>query len=81
MCLGIPAKIIRVSGADSLLPMAQMDFVGVCKEICLAYVPQAQVGDYVIVHAGFAISQIAERQAQETLNLLAQIGVMVSQPE
>lgn len=56
--------------------MAKVDFGGVTREVCLAYVPEAEVGDYVIVHAGFAISQVDESEAQETLDLLVESGLL-----
>lgn len=74
MCLGIPAKIIEANEAP-LLRMGRVDFGGITREVCLAYVPEASVGDYVIVHAGFAISQLGEEEAQETLKLLAEVGL------
>lgn len=76
MCLGIPGRIIRPTQTGDLLPMARVDLAGIEREVCLAYVPQAGEGDYVIIHAGFAISQITEQQARETLTLLTQIGIL-----
>jgi len=55
MCLGIPGKVISIR--EDALPMAQVAFGGIVKEVCLAYVPEAQAGDYVIVHVGFAITR------------------------
>lgn len=73
MCLGAPGKIISVSGADPLERVGRVSFGGVIKEVSLAYVPEAGVGDYVIVHAGFAISKIDEQEAEEVFNYLKQI--------
>jgi hydrogenase expression/formation protein HypC len=73
MCLGIPGKIIEVYQSGSLM-MGKIDYGGIFKEACLAYVPEAQVGDYVLVHAGFAISRMMEEDAQETLKLLGEIA-------
>ena len=73
MCLGIPGKIIEVYETNGL-PMGKIDFGGVIKEACLAYVPEAQVGDYTIVHVGFALNIIDEEEAQKTLELLSEIG-------
>ena len=56
--------------------MGRVDFGGLTREVCLAYVPEAQVGDYVIVHVGFAISQIDEAEAQETLRLMMEAGIL-----
>jgi len=71
MCLAVPGRILETD-EFSLMRMGKVDFGGIVREVCLAYVPEARVGDYVIVHAGFAISQIDEAEAQETLRLLAQ---------
>ncbi len=72
MCLGIPGKIIEIHEASGLR-MGRIDFGGVVKEACLAYVPEAQVGDYTIIHVGFALSVLSEEDAQETLALLKEI--------
>jgi hydrogenase expression/formation protein HypC len=72
MCLGIPGKVVEIDDAGDLR-MARVDFGGVRKEACLAYVPEVEVGDYVIVHVGFAISQLDEEEAQKTLELLRMI--------
>ena len=72
MCLGIPAKIIEVYEKDSL-KMAKVDFGGIVKEACLAYVPEAEVGQYALIHVGFAISLMDEEEAQETLKLLQEM--------
>jgi hydrogenase expression/formation protein HypC len=73
MCLGVPGKIVE-KYEKSGLQMAKVDFGGVFREACLTYVPEAQVGDYCIIHVGFAISILSESEAQETLDLLKQIG-------
>ena len=75
MCLGIPGKIIEVYETNGL-QMGKIDFGGVVKEACLAYVPEAQVGDYTIVHVGFALNIIDEDEAQKTLELLSEIGAL-----
>ena len=72
MCLGVPAKIVEVYKKDGL-QMARVDFGGVMRETCLAYVPEAKVGEYCVIHVGFAISLMNEEEAQETLALLKQI--------
>jgi len=73
MCLGIPGKIIEDYEADGLR-MGKVDFGGVVREVCLDYVPEAKVGEYVIVHVGFAISVVSEKEARETLKLLEEIS-------
>lgn len=73
MCLGVPGKIVEKYEKGGL-QMAKVDFGGVFREACLTYVPEAQVGEYCIIHVGFAISLLSEADAQETLDLLKQIG-------
>ncbi len=75
MCLGVPGKIIDIYEANSL-QMGKVDFGGVTKEVCLAYVPEAQIGNYVIVHVGFALNVLDEAEALETLQLLQEIGAV-----
>jgi hydrogenase expression/formation protein HypC len=73
MCLGIPGKIIEIS--QSVEPrMGKVEFGGIAKEVCLAYVPEAVVGDYVIVHVGFALSRVDEAEAAEIFEYVRQIG-------
>jgi hydrogenase expression/formation protein HypC len=73
MCLGVPGKIVETYQKGGL-QMAKVDFGGVFREACLNYVPEAKVGEYCIIHVGFAISILSESEAQETLDLLKQIG-------
>ena len=75
MCLGVPGKIVETYERDGL-KMAKLDFGGIVKEACLAYVPEAQVGDYTLVHVGFALNIIDEQEALETLALLREIGAL-----
>ncbi|HYE37276.1 HypC/HybG/HupF family hydrogenase formation chaperone [Methylocaldum sp.] len=74
MCLAVPGQIISLSEAPSLERMGRVSFGGVVKEISLAFTPDARVGDYVIVHAGFAISQLDEEEAQATLAEFANLA-------
>jgi hydrogenase expression/formation protein HypC len=76
MCLGIPGRVIEIRDDAGLL-MGKVDFGGVRKEACLAYLPEIQLGDYVIVHVGFAISQVDEDEALKTLEILATMGDLV----
>ena len=78
MCLGIPGKVIDVREEAGLV-MGRVDFGGVRKEACLAYVPDVKVGDYVVIHVGFAISRVDEEEAIRTLELLSQMGDAVKQ--
>jgi hydrogenase expression/formation protein HypC len=75
MCLGIPGRIVEIYEQDGLT-MGKVDFGGVIREACLAYVPEAQVGDYTIVHVGFALNLIDEEEAQKTLDLFNEIGLL-----
>ena len=73
MCLAVPGKIINISGDDPLTRMGNIDFAGIQKEISLAYLPEAKINDYVIVHAGFAISMIDEEDATESLKAFQEL--------
>jgi len=74
MCLGIPGEILSI-GHDSLRT-SRVAFGGVVKEVCVAYVPEAQVGDYVVVHAGFAISRLDRAAAARVFSYLQAAGVV-----
>ena len=74
MCLAIPGKIIEIQGDDPLLRSARVSFAGVIKQISLTCTPEAQAGDYVLVHVGVAISIVDETEAAETLSFLRQMG-------
>jgi hydrogenase expression/formation protein HypC len=72
MCLGVPGKIIEIYEKQGL-SMAQVDFSGVIREACIEHVPEAKVGDYAIIHVGFAISLVSEEEAQQSMDLLREI--------
>lgn len=74
MCLGVPGKVIELYETNGM-KMAKVDFGGVVKEVCMAYLPEVKVGDYTIVHVGFGLSILNEQEAQETMELLRQIEV------
>ena len=76
MCLGVPGKVVEVGEEKSGLLMGRVDFGGLVKEICLAYTPEVQVGEYVLVHVGFALSRIDEAQAQELFQYLAEMDAL-----
>jgi hydrogenase expression/formation protein HypC len=69
MCLGIPGKVVETYREHEVL-MAKVDFGGVFKRVCLEHVPEARLGDYVIVHVGFALSRIDEIEARRVFELL-----------
>jgi hydrogenase expression/formation protein HypC len=73
MCLAIPGKVLSISGDEPLTRMGRIDFSGVIKPASLAYVPEVQVGDYVIVHVGFALSKVDEAEAQKVFAYLKQM--------
>jgi hydrogenase expression/formation protein HypC len=74
MCLGIPGKVIAIEHDPLGIHMGKVSFGGIVKDICLAYVPEVQVGDYVVVHVGFAISTIDEQEAMEVFTMLKEMG-------
>ena len=75
MCVGVPGKIEDISN-ENQLKMGKVNFEGVTMQVCLETTPDAKVGDYVIVHAGFAISVLDEQEAMETLKTLKEIDAM-----
>jgi hydrogenase expression/formation protein HypC len=75
MCLAVPGKILQIEDRDHTR-MAAVDFGGVVKDVCLAYLPDIAVGDYAIVHVGFAIQRLDEASARETLELFENLGIM-----
>ena len=75
MCLGVPGKVVETYEAHGTR-MGKVDFGGIKKEICLAYVPEVEVGDYAIVHAGFAITRLDEQSAEETLRTFQEMGLL-----
>jgi hydrogenase expression/formation protein HypC len=80
MCLAVPGRVVEITG-EGELRMGKVDFAGVQRQACLAYVPEVEVGDYVLVHVGFAISRIDEQAAQETLETLAEIAALEEKDE
>ena len=74
VCLGVPGKVLTIEDNDLGMTMGTVSFGGVKKEVCLAYVPEVKVGEYVIVHVGFAISRIDADEAQEVFRMLAEMG-------
>jgi len=76
MCLGIPGEILEIHAGDLGLAMGTVRFGGAEREVCLAYVPEAQVGDFVIVHVGVAISKVSEEEAKEVFGYLQEIQAL-----
>ncbi len=80
MCLGVPGKIIEIYEGNGLR-MGKIDFEGVSREVCLEYVPEAKLGDYAIIHVGFALNLLSESEALETLAMLRQISTFDPAPD
>jgi hydrogenase expression/formation protein HypC len=74
MCLAVPGKILSIEGDDPLLRAGKVDFAGIQKRVNLSYVPEAKIGDYVLVHVGFAISTVDEAEAAQVFEYLKQMG-------
>ncbi len=74
MCLAVPGKIVSIAGDDPIMRLSRVDFGGIIKEISLAYTPDAAIGDYVLVHVGFAISVLDEEEAGRVFEHLRAIG-------
>lgn len=85
MCLGVPGKVIRVEENPLGMTMGQVSFGGITKDVCLAYVPDVKVGDYVVVHVGFAISKVGEQEARQVFEFLQEMEELgeldIPQPE
>ncbi len=77
MCLAIPGKILSIEENAGALKMAKADFAGVTKNVCIDWLPDIKVGEYVLVHVGFALNKIDEQQAEETLQALREMGEMI----
>jgi hydrogenase expression/formation protein HypC len=80
MCLAVPGRILSLSGDDPITRVGRVDFGGVVKEINLAYVPEARVDDYVLVHVGFALTIIDEAEAARVLACLREIAALEAVP-
>lgn len=73
MCLAVPGKIESILENDPIIRTGKVNFGGIVKEVSLAYVPEAKIGDYVLVHAGFAISKVDEKEAEQVFEYLRQM--------
>lgn len=78
MCLGVPGRVLSIEIDPAGTAMGKVSFGGVSKEVCMAFVPEAAPGDYVIVHAGFALSRLDEQEAAEVFDLLRQMDECAS---
>jgi hydrogenase expression/formation protein HypC len=74
MCLAVPGKIISIEEADATFRNGRVDFAGIVKNVNLSYVPEARIGDYVVVHVGFALSIVDEAEARQVFEYLREMG-------
>ena len=74
MCLAIPGKIVSIDESNIELKMAKVNFGGVMKDICIQWLSDVQIGDYVLAHVGFALNKIDQKDAEETIEILKQMG-------
>jgi hydrogenase expression/formation protein HypC len=74
MCLAVPGKVVSISENPLGMAMGMVSFGGIMKEVCLAYVPEVKVGDYVLIHVGFALSRLDEKEAAEVFRMLQELG-------
>ena len=81
MCLAIPGKLETIAGDDPIVRMGHVNFGGVLKDVSLAYLPEIRVGDYVIVHAGFALSKVDEDEAAKIFDYLRQMNELADLQE
>ena len=74
MCLAVPGRILSIEEADPAFRSGRVDFAGIVKQVNLSYVPDAAIGDYVVVHVGFALSVVDEEEAQQVFRYLRDMG-------
>lgn len=74
MCLAVPGKIISIEGDDAVFRRGRVNFGGIVKDVSLSYVPEAKIGDYVVVHVGFALSVVDEEEARKVFEYLREMG-------
>ena len=74
MCLAVPGKVVSIDESNPELKMAKVNFSGVSQAVCVQWLPDVKVGDYVLVHVGFALNKIDEKDAEETLRILREMG-------
>jgi hydrogenase expression/formation protein HypC len=74
MCLAVPGKVVSIDESNPELKMAKVNFGGVIKDICIQWLPDVSVGEYVLAHVGFALNKIDEKDAEETIEILKQMG-------
>lgn len=81
MCLAVPGQVNSIAGEDLLTRTGKVAFAGIVKEVSLALLPETKIGDYVLVHAGFAITRLNEAEAKRSIDYLQTLGAVAEQPE
>jgi hydrogenase expression/formation protein HypC len=81
MCLAVPGKVISIEEADATFRNGRVDFAGIIKQVNLSYVPEAKIGDYVVVHVGFALSIVDEAEAKQVFDYLREMGELAELTE
>ena len=81
MCLAVPGKVISIEEADAVFRNGRVDFAGIVKNVNLSYVPEAKIGDYVVVHVGFALSIVDEEEARQVFDYLREMGELTELTE
>lgn len=74
MCLAVPGQVLQIDDSNPALKMAKVSFGGINKDVCVEFLPEVKIGDYVLVHVGFALNTIDEKDAEETLKILREMG-------
>ncbi len=74
MCLAVPGKVVSIDDSNPELKMAKVNFGGVNKNICIQWLPEVKIGEYVLAHVGFALSKIDEKDAEDTIKILRDMG-------
>lgn len=74
MCLAVPGKVVSIDESNPELRMAKVNFGGVNKDICIQWLPDVQVGEYILAHVGFALNKVDEKDAEETIKILKEMG-------
>lgn len=81
MCLAVPGKIVSIDDSNPELKMAKVNFGGIMKDICIQWLDNIKIGDYVLAHVGFALNKIDEKDAEETIEILKQMGDLPGKEE
>ena len=80
MCLAVPGRVISIDDSNKDMRIARVDFSGVVKEVCIQWLPEVAVGDYILAHVGMALNRVDEKDALETIELLREMGELDAEP-